>query len=383
VRPVRLGALVGLASLAVAHLGALAALASLAVAIPAPLSAQHAQPSPDRSIRSFLDSLKRDPNGITLSPDAVQSGPRTVAAKDHVTGDVAAWKGPLDIYGTVDGNAVAIGGDVIVHPGATVRGEALSVGGSVKADGIVGGDMRTLSGLSIGPLAVHSRTPAQAARRSFSLAVGWYLMLALVGLGITLFARSNLEAVAQTIREDFARAFLFGVLGEVALTPAFVLGCVALAITLIGIIAIPFFAVAFVAAAAGAIALGFVATAFLTGESVLRRREAATLDASSTTLQYLFIGLSIFFVLWALGGAMAWAGLFGSFVRVVVACITWAAVTVGFGATLLSRAGTRGHHAPAPRPLTHTEEYAWQTPTPVTGVAAARRPTPAPRPPEQ
>jgi len=56
--------------------------------------------------------------------------------------------------------------------------------------------------------------------------------------------------------------------------------------------------------------------------------------------------------------------------------VSWVAVTVGLGAALLSRAGTRhlagragvGTTRPAP------DDLAWQTPTPVTGVTAARRP---------
>jgi len=46
---------------------------------------------------------------------------------------------------------------------------------------------------------------------------------------------------------------------------------------------------------------------------------------------------------------------------------------------IVTRAGTRtpapvDQISPAP-----TAEHEWQTPTPVSGVAAARRPTPAPR----
>jgi len=60
----------------------------------------------------------------------------------------------------------------------------------------------------------------------------------------------------------------------------------------------------------------------------------------------------------------------------VALAVSWVAVTLGLGATLLSRAGTKrldarqraGARRPAP------EDLAWQTPTPVTGVAAARRP---------
>ena len=53
------------------------------------------------------------------------------------------------------------------------------------------------------------------------------------------------------------------------------------------------------------------------------------------------------------------------------------AVTLGLGATILSRAGTR-REARADRPKTPAD-LSWQTPTPVTGVVAARRPVAASR----
>jgi hypothetical protein len=53
------------------------------------------------------------------------------------------------------------------------------------------------------------------------------------------------------------------------------------------------------------------------------------------------------------------------------------AVTAGLGATILSRAGTArpgaGWLRRSPKQAPQ-EELAWQTPTPVTGVRAGRRP---------
>jgi hypothetical protein len=55
-------------------------------------------------------------------------------------------------------------------------------------------------------------------------------------------------------------------------------------------------------------------------------------------------------------------------------------VSVGLGAVIITRAGTRISAAlPAQIAPSPTAEHEWQTPTPVTGVTAARRPTPAPR----
>jgi hypothetical protein len=69
-------------------------------------------------------------------------------------------------------------------------------------------------------------------------------------------------------------------------------------------------------------------------------------------------------------------------VRFVALVVTWVAATVGFGAAIASRAGTRTE-APTPaaaaQPVRAPEDpLPWATPTPVGGVVAARRPTPAP-----
>ena len=70
----------------------------------------------------------------------------------------------------------------------------------------------------------------------------------------------------------------------------------------------------------------------------------------------------------------------GGILRFIAAIITWVAVTVGFGATLASRGGTRVlPTATLPVPQLLEEDTSWQTPTPVSGVTAARRPTPPPR----
>ena len=145
-----------------------------------------------------------------------------MAAGDSISGSIAAWHGNLDVSGRVSGNAVAIGGDVVLHPGAVVGGDALAVGGEVRNEGgTVDGEMRSLSALTVGPLpTAPPRSAAQTARRSVSLAVGWYLVLAAIGLAVVLFARGNLETISDRIRRDFTRSFLYGLAGQLLLVPA-------------------------------------------------------------------------------------------------------------------------------------------------------------------
>ena len=351
-----------------------AALLGLVVATSvAPLSAQ--SKSASAAITAALDSLHRDPNGLQVSGSDVRSGARTVAAGEHLKGDVVVVRGPLDVYGLVDGNAVAVGGDVIVHRGGTVRGDALSVGGRARMDGgIVSGELRSLSAFTVG-VPGHMSGPA-ATKRSLSLSIGWFLVLSALGLGLAVVGRTHLETVAETIRTEFARSFFFGVLGEVVLIPGLVLSVVGLAITIIGILLIPLAIVGYVLAAAGALALGFLAMAYVNGSTVTAHAEGSN---EAPPWQAMLIGLSLYLALWLVSGALTAIPVVAVLIRIVAGLVTWVAITVGLGATLLSRGGTRAHHAPAPLP-TRTQDFEWQTPTPVAGVAAARRPTPVSRP---
>ncbi len=365
----------------------------LALLIASALPAQSTTPAPSRQspsasaasasstdpIDGWLDSLARDTHGIAVARSAVREGDQRVAAGDTITGNIVAWRGTLDIYGRVQGNAVAAGGDVVIHPGGDVGGDALSVGGRVRNEGgAVGGEMRSLSALTVGPIPaapVHDAT--RTARRSVSLSVGWYLVLAFIGLAVVLFARSNLETISERIRSDFTRSFLYGLAGQVLFVPALVVTIVALAITIIGLVAIPFAIVGFCLAAAGALALGFVAMSFVIGDAAMRSRGAAVGGGRAQLLQFLLIGLSIFLVLWVIGGAVGGFGALGGLLRFIVMVVTWVAATAGFGATLASRGGTRSPHPPMLEEIEPVDDLSWQTPTPVSGVAAARRPTPS------
>lgn len=331
------------------------------------------------SLSVWLDSLQHDPNGAHVSKQSLHFGPQTVAPGQHVADDIVAVHGNLDVEGTVDGDAVAILGDVILHPGSTVSGDVVAIGGHVRNDGgVVGGEMRSVSAFSTAPTATPAPvSTAHATWSALSLALGWFVVLAVLGLLTLLLTRSNLDTVAERIRTDFSRSFLVGLLGELALLPALVLSLVVLAITVVGIILIPFAIIAYFLAAAGLLALGFLAMAYVSGESMIERGATSAPVRRSPAGYVLLLGLSLYFAFWVLGALFTWAGIVGALLRLAAAAVTWAAVTVGFGATLLSRGGTRSL-TPVPAPLAPPpeEDYSWETPTPVTGVAAAPRRTP-------
>lgn len=350
-----------------------------------------AAPASD-SLARLVARVRSDPNALPIPPaDSFSVGNRVVPAGQEVAGTVAVAHGDLDVFGTVAGDAVAIGGDVVVHPGGHVRGNALAVLGSVRADGgTVDGELRSLQG----PVGAVTAAPARAAHAvalspaaatflALKLSLGWMVMLALIGIGVLLFAERYLEGVVETIEGAFSRAFWVGVAGQLALLPALLVLVVALAITLVGILLIPFGIFAFALAAAGLATLGFIAIAQVTGGVLLRGRVRAALTERGATLRALFTGVVVYTGLWVIAAAFTWSPIIGGVLRGLAFAVSWVAVTVGFGAALLSRAGTRradaAVSAPAPAiPSSPAAPPDWQTPTPIGGVVAARRPTPAP-----
>ncbi|MGI9078587.1 MAG: hypothetical protein ACR2G6_14845 [Gemmatimonadaceae bacterium] len=333
------------------------------------------------SLAILLGAFSRDPYGSSITSAAnVTRGSRLVTASERVPHDVVTYHGDLEVRGYIDGDAIALQGNVILAPGSAVTGDVISVGGTVRqSGGSVGGEIRGISRIATpgGPGDIDAMTPVQATRRALALVGAWLLVLSTLAAGIFTFARSNLETVADTIRDDFGRSLLMGIGAQVALLPALIVLIVGLAITLIGILLIPFAVVAYVTAAAGALALAFIAFAYVAGDSIVHRWSGDATAAPGFAI--LMAGLLFFFFLWLGAALFTWAGALSPALRVLASLITWLAVSVGFGAALISRGGTRSMSPTSVQIPALDDEHTWQTPTPVTGVVAARRPTPASR----
>lgn len=306
------------------------------------------------------------------APDDVAPGPRSIPAGTTVRGSVVA-RGPVDVSGRVEGSVVSLAGDVTVHRGGIVTGDALAVGGRVNADsGVVEGEMRSMSALpSLAASAVpraEALTPLQLTLNNARVVAGIFGVLLIIAIGVILFAGPNLDEVVGTLDLRFGRAFWLGLLGQLLILPGLVVLVLALTVSLIGILLIPFAIVAYAIAVAGLVTLGFLAVARLVGGSAW---PAADSRPRARAIGALALGIAMFFVLWMVGALLSWAPFAATMVRAAALAATWAAVTVGLGAAILSRAGTHRRIAAGARPV---ELASWQTPTPLTGVAAARRP---------
>lgn len=309
--------------------------------------------------------------------DTIQFGARTIPAGQSISGPVLVVGGDLRVQGTIRGAAVVIAGDVLVDSGGRIEGDALAALGRVKiAGGSVGGSARSFEApwmMAQGTREAAARERAST-RGALELAVGWMFVMLLLGIGVLVFAGGYVEGVADVLERSFWRSFVWGLVTEVALLPACILLVAGLAVTVVGILLIPFAVVAYILAAAGLITLGFLAMAKTTGEG-FRAGKAGRLGSRGRSLRGMVVGVILYMGLWIIASAFQWSPIVSGVLRAVALAVTFVAATAGFGAAILSRGGTRRDVAqPAPPP---SEMASWQTPTPITGVVAARRPTPA------
>ncbi len=313
--------------------------------------------------------------------DSLTLGGRVIPAGTTVEGPVVVAGGDLEVRGTIQGTAVAIAGDVVVHSGGRVTGDAIAAFGDVTLDGgTVGGAMRSMTGRWGESLRSSMRgTGLEPTKRSpFQFALGWFGVMLLIALGVLVFASSYLDGVVDVLRESFWRSFFVGIAGELGILPAILVLVVGLAMTVIGALLIPFAVVAMVLAVAGLATLGFIAVAQLTGGSI-GGRSAARLSARGGALRAVLLGVSLYMGLWLVATALGAVPVAGVALRLAALLVTYVAVTAGFGAARLARGGPRRDAAVPQAPAAALDAASWQTPTPVTGVVAARRPAVAPR----
>ncbi|HEU5304621.1 MAG TPA: hypothetical protein VFU40_08255, partial [Gemmatimonadales bacterium] len=281
--------------------------------------------------------------------------------------------------GTLRGNLVTVEGDVVVHPGGVISGDVLTLGGSVRDEGgEIGGEVRTLKSTTVLSPLPQTRTeaasPFETVLRRIAGVLGVFLTLVVLGFGLVMFGRQNLEVVSDTVSHSFGRAFVTGLLGQILLLPTFGMLVVGLVLSVAGILLLPFAVAVFAMLTVVAVVGGYLAVAHALGETYTRRRMAlGVMIGSPNSYRYLLVGLLALASLWAAWALFGWVPVAGSIVWGTAFFVSWLLGTTGFGAALLSRAGIRENFAGRllpPEAL--TDEYLWATPQ--FGVPAGRRP---------
>ncbi|MGQ0560439.1 MAG: hypothetical protein ACT443_01040, partial [Gemmatimonadota bacterium] len=174
-----------------------------------------------------------------------------------------------------------------------------------------------------------------------------YAVLFGIGFVVVMFGgRKYIEGVADTVREGAGRSFLVGLAGSFLLVPVFVLGIIALAISIVGIPAllvwIPLFPVATLLAGL----LGLLGVAHAAGERWAERHYNGN-EWFNRANSYYFMatGLVLFSAFFVAANVIAmagpWLGWLNALLNVFGVLVTISAALIGFGAVLLSRGGSR------------------------------------------
>lgn len=186
----------------------------------------------------------------------------------------------------------------------------------------------------------------------------------LFGVGFaTIFfgGRRYIEGVADTVRISTTRSLLVGLAAMFLIIPAYVLGMVALAISIVGIPALLLWVPLFPLAAGLAGVLGYIGVAHAAGEALAERRFSGTdWFRRGNSYYFLMSGIGLLLALFIAGQLVSITGIdfLAAMIFGVGTVVTFAAVCIGLGAVLLSRAGSRPSHtrAPAAEPGIYAEE---------------------------
>jgi MFS family permease len=180
----------------------------------------------------------------------------------------------------------------------------------------------------------------------FSILVLFAVLFA-IAFGVIAFGgRKYIEGVADTARHATGRSFLVGIAAAFLVVPAFILGCIALIISIVGIPGLLVWLPGFPVAVVLGILLGYLAVAHAAGEAFAERRYYVT-DWFQRGNSYYFLlsglGLMLAFFLASRVIHMAgpWLGAISGILVFLGGVTTFVALSVGFGAVLISRAGTR------------------------------------------
>jgi hypothetical protein len=325
-------------------------------------------PNPD-------EDLGRSGDIMRLGSDVV------VDANQVVDGDVVAIGGDVEVLGHVRGDAAAMGGDLHLGPDGRVDGDVVCIGGRLTEDpgASVGGQRVTALGVMKGHAGrgyvprhhvdLGDFEPMVRAGRVISSIVLLVIML-IFAWGYVTFVPERTAVAVATIKREGGMSLLAGFLTAVMLVPSLVALALVMAILCITIIGIPLAIAALFAYFA--LVLVLLTWGLVAGAVVLGERLAARGQATIGFMQAALIGILAMEGLRVVGAVIqifpfvGWVGGLLRFIGIVAESL---AILVGAGALLRSKfgQGPEGKWWPLRRPA-----------TPAAGGTAAPPPAPAP-----
>jgi hypothetical protein len=304
-----------------------------------------------------------------------------IAAGEEIVATLVVVDGDVDVEGTLDGNVVLVGGRLTVLDGGRILGDVRLADARLAANEgeIEGSVVNVVEDELVDEARIRERISAEVRRdlrdeiRSANRdrdsrddgvsrfgpvrvvrhtvagvfeALMLVVILGVLGGGLVFFGRTNLAVVAETARRTPGRAAAVGVAGAFLLLPVWVLGAIALAVSIIGIPVLLAWLPLFPVAVALAAALGYFAVASNVGGWLARKRYPY-LDWIRSSNPYTLVvggvtGLMVPFLVARaarIGGSSL--DIVQNLLTAAGALVAVAAVFIGFGAVLLTRAGRR------------------------------------------
>ena len=182
---------------------------------------------------------------------------------------------------------------------------------------------------------VHSGTRRHSTGRNVGMAIGWLLLVSVVGFALLAFGADKVQIAVNTMQGGIGKSLGTGLLGHLAIIPGALAVVALLAATLIGILVIPLGLLAYIFAVAGIGMVGFIAVAIMTGAALTggKGRDATPHGAM---LRAFLTGTAVYLGMWIVVALLSGIPLLGAMVEAFVSAVTFVAATTGFGAVLLS-----------------------------------------------
>ncbi len=307
-------------------------------------------------LQNLKDSLKKEIPRIEISipkipeepstSDIVKFGRDIVVEEDEtVDGSVVAILGNIEIKGTVNRDVVAVFGNITVVPTGVIEGDVVSVGGEVQKEtgATVRGKKTTVSFGPKGVLRFPSFIGGFSGLAFFAriIKIIFFLFLGIVVISI---APRQVTKIKDKIGQDFFKCALIGFVAEIMILPIFLL----LLITIIGI---PLAILVEPLLIVVSFILGYTGISYFIGEKL----KGKTSLKPESPIMTMILGIL------AVEAVLFFARLVGvlghSFfpISLILTLFGWAiwyvVITVGFGASILTRLGTRPKDIIIPSPV--------------------------------
>ncbi|MCG6956524.1 MAG: polymer-forming cytoskeletal protein [Gemmatimonadetes bacterium] len=305
-----------------------------------------------------------------------------VAADQTVEGNLVVIQGDARVEGTVDGDVIVVGGTLELRDGGHITGDVRLADSRIERDGgTVDGEVRDVSGdESVVDSATRARIRDQvrdelrdelrnqvrdATRSRRSPASSFFaplggvfrglggliqdmvtiFVLTLLAMGVLAFAGDNLDNVAEMARMAPGRSAMVGLAGTFLLIPIWLVGAVALAVSIVGIPVMIAWLPLFPLAAVAAALLGYLSVARNVGEwladSDYRYTDWIRKSNPVYTIVGGLVGLGAFFIAGHVLSMVPFLGFVHGLLTFVGVMISIVALQIGFGAVILTRGGRR------------------------------------------